>query len=256
MLFERRKLGNSNSNNSSNSHESANSAGATARKCSSEKKLRSSCYCEENVWRLAYRRLKGSLTESDKSNSGKENEEYYAVFISNEGRCCPMLNQLASDHPMKPCFWDYHVILIQSSKMVKRGRSVVHADVLDMDSYLPYPCALKDYLDGTFKINYSDEDEQKCYAPMFRVVRAENYLRHFYSDRMHMRKEDGSWMAEPPAYDCITTSNMKKNKRGYLSNLDDYIAVSNDKSSKEKCTSLLGDVYTLEQLRSKFCLPE
>ena len=91
MLFERRKS-TSNNENSNIENDGVNSAGKTARTCSSELKLRTSCYCEENVWRLAYRRLKGPLEQSGKdddtasSMGGKENEEYYVVFISNDGR--------------------------------------------------------------------------------------------------------------------------------------------------------------------------
>jgi len=153
-----------------------------------------------------------------------------------------MLNQIASSSAKKPCFWDYHVILIQSSKVVKKGKSVTEARVLDMDSRLPYSCTLEEYLDGTFNMQFADEDKKK-YAPVFRVVKAATYVQTFYSDRMHM-KQDGSWMATPPFYSCITTSNMKKNKKGHLSNLDDYI----DMSKKGK----LGEICTMEKLRSKF----
>jgi hypothetical protein len=160
-----------------------------------------------------------------------------------------MLCQIASDHPQKPCFWDYHVILIQSSKVVKKGKSVVQAKALDMDSHLPFPCALQEYLDETFNMRFSDKDEENSFAPIFRLIRAEAYIQHFYSDRMHMKNKDGSWIAKPPSYDCITTSNMKKNENGSLSNLDDYIAMK-----KGKDASKLGEIYTLEQLRSKFGL--
>lgn len=275
MLFERRKS--SSSNNTSTANESLNSAGATARKCLSEKKLRTPCYCEENVWRLVYRRLNGSVADGNKSNGGKENDEYYVVFISNEERsvphfwlyqydivlvfdrsitcvsccrCCPMFNQIASDSPMKPCFWDYHVILIQSSKVVKKGKSLLQAQVLDMDSSLSFPCELQEYIDGTFKLEFSNKDEEKLYAPKFRLIRAETYLQNFYSDRMHMRRKDGTWLAKPPGYDCITTNNMTKDVKGYLSNLQDYISIG----EKQKSSSTFGDIYTLEQLRAKFGL--
>jgi len=62
-----------------------NSAGATARSCIKEKNLRAPCYCEENVWRLAYHRTMGDLGGGEINNS-KENEEYYVVFVSNEER--------------------------------------------------------------------------------------------------------------------------------------------------------------------------
>ena len=162
-----------------------------------------------------------------------------------------MLNQIASKHPLEPCFWDYHVVLIQSTKVVKKGKQIIQAQVLDMDTHLPFPCTLEQYIDGTFSLEFEDEKDVKTYEPLFRVVRAEFYLENFYSDRMHMM-EDGQWLATPPSYDCITTPNMIKNKRGHFSNLDDYIAMS--RKSKGKDTSKLGEVLTLEQLRSKFGL--
>ena len=42
-------------------------------------------------------------------------------------------------------------------------------------------------------------------ARLFRVVAADEYLAAFASDRSHMLKEDGSWLAEPPTYPCIQT---------------------------------------------------
>jgi len=92
MLFERRKsVSQTTANKNNPSQDSDNSAGETARTCSSELKLRTACYCEENVWRLAYRRLKGPLNETNQTNDrasagGKENQEDYVVFISNEQR--------------------------------------------------------------------------------------------------------------------------------------------------------------------------
>jgi len=249
MLFERRNSITRSNAGSKDSHDTnKNSASATARSCIIEKNLRTPCYCEENIWRLAYRRIMGDLGGGEINNS-KENEEYYVVFVSNEERCCPMLNQIASDHPMKPCFWDYHVVLMQSTKVVKKGKQVIQAQVSDMDTHLSSPCALEEYLEGTFNIDFADKKDEKKFAPLFRVVRAQYYLENFYSDRMHMMK-DGEWLAKPPSYDCITTSNMKKNKKGHLSSLDDYVTMS--KKSKGKENAWLGEVLTLKQLKSKF----
>ncbi len=160
-----------------------------------------------------------------------------------------MLCQIASDNPQKPCFWDYHVVLIQALKEVKKAKSVIEAKVLDMDSHLPFPCTLEEYLNESFNMKFSDKDDEDMYAPLFRLIRAETYIQHFYSDRMHMKKEDGTWLAEPPSYDCITVANMKKNKKGFLSNLDDYIAMK-----KGRDASKLGEIYTLQELQSKFGL--
>lgn len=258
MLFQKRKSSNL-SQETCNTHDCENTAKATAISCPSEKSLRTACYCEENIWRLAYRRLHGASTQgimekrNDRSSLGedKENDEYYVVFVSNQERCCPMLHQIASDHPMRPCFWDYHVILIQSKKVMKKGKQRIQAQVLDLDTHLSFPCSLEEYLVGTFGMKFASKKEEKLYAPLFRVVRAEHYLETFFSDRMHMLK-DGKWIASPPDYDCITTANMVRNKNGYFSNLDDYIDMS--KSAIGRFDSKFGEVLTIDQLKSKFGL--
>lgn len=162
-----------------------------------------------------------------------------------------MLNQIASDHPMKPCFWDYHVILIHATKVMRKGKQIRKAQVLDLDTHLSFPCSLEEYLQGTFGMTFASKKDERRYAPLFRVVRAESYLETFFSDRMHMVKEE-KWIAKPPPYDCITTANMTKNKNGFLSNLDDYIDMS--RSDHGRSDSKYGEVLTLDQLKSKFGL--
>jgi len=156
-----------------------------------------------------------------------------------------------------------------------------------MDSRLDYPCALDDYLNGTFQYDFmhidndhdidNDNDSSnnsnaaaaaaaaKKYSPMFRVVRAEAYLRHFSSDRMHMFN-DGKWSSPPPTYDCILVDDgdgdNDDDNKGSVSNLDDYISMNvNGSSGKDmnKNTNMnmnknmnMGDVLTLKQLRARF----
>lgn len=100
-----------------------------------DQSLRVPCFCEENVWRLAYRKIRD------------ESQEFYVTFVTNPEKCVPMFHQLASDDPMKPCYWDYHVILLGVSK--KSGKT----QVFDIDSHLIYPCDLKDYLLQVFPPN-------------------------------------------------------------------------------------------------------
>ena len=38
------------------------------------------------------------------------------------------------------------------------------------------------------------------------MIPAEDYLQFFASDRSHMHKSDGTWLARPPAYTCIVAS--------------------------------------------------
>ena len=68
----------------------SNSAGKTAMSCQEESQLRVKCYCEENVWRLAFRRICGLHDSVEKlddgDDGGKENVDYHVVFISNTER--------------------------------------------------------------------------------------------------------------------------------------------------------------------------
>lgn len=255
------RVGDNTVKNSTNVIENPNSAKSTAISCPSERELRIPCYCEENVWRLAYRRIFGppTVSKSPIVNPDKENEQYYVVFVSNDERCCPMLNQRASKRPDEPCFWDYHVILIHCSKQnditkgtkgKKSSVNAVFAQVLDMDTRLSYPCTLNEYLNGTFKIDFVDGKASRKFSPKFRVVRAEMFLQNFYSDRMHMF-QNGKWSSPPPTYDCILTDlrKMKLSKDGSMSNLNDYISMS---GGKGKESSVMGEVLTLAELRSKF----
>mmetsp|Transcript_18086 Transcript_18086/g.22141 ORF Transcript_18086/g.22141 Transcript_18086/m.22141 type:complete len:261 (-) Transcript_18086:52-834(-) len=258
MLLQRSSASNNTTTDRSNSSgiDNPNCASATALSSRSEQDLRVPCYCEENVWRLAYRRLFGSIvnTSSSSVNKGdtdKENIQYYVVFVSNEQKCCPMLHQKASRDANAPCFWDYHVILIQCSKQQgQKGRKTNVAQVLDLDTRLAYPCPLEHYLDETFNLEFADKKSNKKLSPKFRLIRAELFLQHFYSDRMHMCQDGNKWSAPPPTYDCILTDlrNMKVNKKGNLSNLDDFVSMK----GKGKESPAMGEVLTLKELRTRF----
>ena len=253
MLRQRSSTGivisnHSDNNGKSNGNQLDNprSAKASALSCQSDQDLRVPCYCEENVWRLAYRRVYG---RSAINNIDKENEQYHVVFISNDDKCCPMLHQKASKYEDDICFWDYHVILLQSVSVSGKNKKSTH--VLDMDSRLPYSCPLDEYLNESFKLDFGllDNETSQKYSPKFRVVRAELYLQNFYSDRMHMFV-NGEWSSPPPKYDCIITDEGLMNKTGSMSNLKDYI---NMVSTKGKDSSpMMGDVMNLDELRAKF----
>ena len=161
-------------------------AARTAIEASSDTDLRAPYFCEENVWRLCYRKMR----EQPES-------QFFVVFISNSRQCVPMFHQLATSNPEKPCCWDYHVILLCASP----NEEVV---VFDMDSSLPYPTPLQNYVDLSF---LQDESSSSPFAPMFRVVPGPVFLREFSSDRSHMfNAETNRWNASPPPYDCINMS--------------------------------------------------
>ena len=145
-----------------------------------DRELRVACFCEENVWRLAYRK---TTTHRHQTNNNSLTETYFVVFISNPRKCVPMFHQVAAqqrsseedddsseesssskNHP--PVFWDYHVILLAESSSSSSSSSLNHHTVIyDMDSDLPYPCPIKDYLGRSFAGVEHFRDEFK---PMFR----------------------------------------------------------------------------------------
>ncbi|KAI2490123.1 N-terminal glutamine amidase [Fragilaria crotonensis] len=180
-------------------HLSLSEVAQSALDAPSDQGLRVPCYCEENAYRLVTRKL----TQLGSKAAAVTGPSYFVVFVSNESKCVPMFHQLASKTPTSACLWDYHVIVVQSHG------SDDGPQILDIDSRLPYPCPLDMYVHCTFP-----KDVPSNYAPLFRVVRAEAYLKHFSSDRSHMRNEDGTWIAPPPTYECIL--------RAGSSNLDQY----------------------------------
>jgi hypothetical protein len=128
---------------------SSTEAARTALAAPDDQSLRVACYCEENVWRLAYRKL----CQKDRSQY-----QYYVVFISNPRKLVPMYHQVAD--PSRACCWDYHCIL----QRVDNDGAVA---VLDMDSCLPYACYLDEYLRCTFAKELL-LDSNHPYAPRFR----------------------------------------------------------------------------------------
>jgi hypothetical protein len=178
-----------------NQSEESCEAATTALEAPSNEALRVACYCEENVWRLAHCKL---------SNNPDENT-YYVVFVSNKQECVAMWHQIAAHKgPNSPVFWDYHVYLMETCNA---NETTV---VLDLDSHLPYPCPFDEYITQTF------QTDMEQYAPLFRVVEASVYLKHFSSDRSHMyNDETRTWSAPPPTYACIQAAgeeatNLKK----------------------------------------------
>lgn len=132
-------------------------------------------YCEENIWQLCqYQQFKNS----------------YVIFIASKGDVFPMLNQRATGHPLKPVFWDYHVVLLAQDEKNQ---------ILDFDTYLPFSTEVADYFRNSFMDNaLLSADEQ----PWFRVVPAEEYTAMFASDRSHMKTASG-WQAPPPSWPPI-----------------------------------------------------
>ena len=207
--------------------------------------LRVACFCEENCWRLLYKHLNrgdGSTTLT---------WDYFAVFISNEKRACPMFRQRASSDARDYVCWDYHVVVLRRPRDYGIGTERT-TEVLDVDTRIGYPASLESYLAGSFP-HASNPDVDAAYLPSFRAVPARDYLARFYSDRGHMVGVDGEWLAKPPGYGCIMAGAAAKeeryHKRGNVSNLDSYIDMM---SNGGEGTTDKGKVYSLEGLRKEF----
>lgn len=155
-----------------------------------------SCYCEENVWKLC---------EFVREEGTASLEELLVVFISNENRMVPLWKQ-KSGRGDQPVIWDYHVVLLH---VCLQSDSLVY----DLDSELPFPCSLQLYAAQALR---SDRTIQPAYHRKLRVIPAQSFLLNFASDRSHMKNPDGSWKMPPPLYPPIHTAES-------LMNLDDFI---------------------------------
>jgi hypothetical protein len=140
------------------------------------------CYCEENVWNLA------------KKFSSDVSRRAFVIFISNKKKSVVIFEQKSSSVDLGYVVWDYHVIYVREN-----SESVL--EVHDLDSKLPTPCKLVEYLHRAFP---DPSSLKRHLRPMFRVIKAEDFLRDFASDRSHMIQND-AWLMPPPPYPCIRT---------------------------------------------------
>lgn len=202
--------------------DSKHSAQDTALQAPDDHSLRVPFYCEENAWRVAYRRthlyssetycmfilLGRYLCNTARTCINRPNKlslisihcQYCAdvCFISNREKTVPMFCQRASQRVDGSVAWDYHVIVIG----VKTTDDGALALVYDIDSTLTYPTPLDDYLEETFPY----ETQSFQHAPSFRLIPASVYLTAFSSDRSHMfNSKTQTWNAPPPAYTCIAS---------------------------------------------------
>ena len=133
-------------------------AARSALEATSDASLRVPCYCEENIWRLIYRKIYQQQTEAAKYCS------YHVVFVSNPKACVPMFEQLTADDRETPVMWDYHVLLFMTIT-TSEDSVAPKIYVLDIDSHLPCPCPLEDYVKMVFP---NHTDWVKDYLPYFR----------------------------------------------------------------------------------------
>jgi uncharacterized membrane protein YgcG len=145
-------------------------------------------FCEENAYLLSKALARASVAPS---------ERLFAVFATNPRRAVPLLRQRAGRAPDGLCVWDYHVFVIEAAEAA--GGAIVW----DLDTTLPFPCALCDYVAEALP-----PVAHARYRRRYRVVPARALWRHFASDRAHMRApgDGGEWLAPPPPYPPIAPS--------------------------------------------------
>ncbi|KAM7538050.1 hypothetical protein Aperf_G00000069315 [Anoplocephala perfoliata] len=184
-------------------------------------------YCEENVYKFIEH-----VKRADPSI------EVYVVFISNHSKKVALFFQKSGYSPDGVVVWDYHVIA------VLRPQSKSRFQVYDLDTTLEFPCDMSRYWALAIRSNSSFKDSYKRF---FRVVDGDMFLRHFASDRSHMRTSSG-WIAPPPNYEAIATSDSVHSLPQYM----DFPPSSDclDSFSKDQLTSLPFGVVATE---NAFC---
>lgn len=169
------------------------------------------CFCEENIWHLCQH---GELVEFPK----------YVIFISNVRKQCPFWFQKSAPAQGFIC-WDYHVVLVVKMAGWK---------IFDLDTTLPFPIELKEYISLTFK---GVAGIHPSYFPNFKIIDAGRYVRGFYSDRKHMKDETGKWLSPAPDWSLILG-----NKQLSIDGLFDF-----NGSSKQEIYSLPDMLEYLEK---------
>ena len=176
-----------------------------------------SCYCEENVWKLCEQFQK----------RGGDTKQLYVVFISSHERQTALWN-LKCGGTADFGLWDYHVILIKSAPSDRESSQSTtdtvtdvcehESLVYDLDTSLPFPVSFNQYAKEVLRpelilhLRSAGLPER-----LFRVISADAFLQEFASDRSHMRKEDGTWFAPPPPYPPIRSQKNSNNIQEFIS---------------------------------------
>ncbi|KAF3336870.1 protein N-terminal glutamine amidohydrolase [Carex littledalei] len=185
------------------------------------------CYCEENVYLLC--KKLGSIGVAEPTGL-----DLFVVFISNEGNKIPLWHQKASQIEEGLVVWDYHVICVQvKSKETKESTADL---VWDLDSTLPFPLALDQYIHKAIRpLSFKNS----MYRRLFRIVHAPTFLQYFASDRSHMKNASGNWISPPPTYNPIIAED------GTTQNLNEYMKMHapDDCSMKELVDSVYINKY-------------
>nr|AAP06335.1 similar to GenBank Accession Number AY060439 CG8253 gene product in Drosophila melanogaster [Schistosoma japonicum] len=121
----------------------------------------------------------------------------YVIFVSNMNKSVGLFAQIKGDSQMDHfVIWDYHVFIIYNTMSGYL--------VYDFDSLLPFPSPFDYYFAHGLRQNDILPERLRRF---YRVIHGTDYVNHFSSDRSHMQRQDGSWIAPPPSYGCICGHN-------------------------------------------------
>ncbi|EGD77534.1 WDYHV domain-containing protein containing 1 [Salpingoeca rosetta] len=173
------------------------------------------CYCEENVWKLLHDEApRISAGDAYNACNAAAAVSWAACFISNPNKTVAVACQAASQDELGLVVWDYHVVAIGPDPQTGQP------SVFDLDTTLPFPCPIEEYWHKAFLTDWLPPRLH----PMFRVVKRDDFLAHFSSDRSHMLR-DGDYIAAPPPYPPIQ-------RNGVATNLMKYIEMSHEDRDK------------------------
>jgi protein N-terminal glutamine amidohydrolase len=161
-------------------------------------------YCEENIWQLC-------------QQNPFKNSQTKVCFIFNAMNCVPMLAQRAAKGRFEAAFWDYHVILLQQKDELWQ--------VWDLDSLLPFPISLANYLNASFS-----ESIPSIYQPSFRVLNSPLFLEEFCSDRSHMLDAFGHYHAPVPNWPAPARAGEQSNLLSFI-NEKSFVGIIYDQAS-------------------------
>ncbi|KAM9824715.1 protein N-terminal glutamine amidohydrolase [Neosynchiropus ocellatus] len=156
-----------------------------------------SCYCEENVWKLC---------EFVRTEGTTPMDQVFAVFISNDKKVVPLWKQKTGCGD-EPVFWDYHVVLLHAGTQCEPL-------IYDLDTAMPFPCTLEQYATEALR---SDHEIKPQFHRKLRVVPCACFLKNFASDRSHMKDAFGQWKMPPPHYPAISNTACQMNLNEFVS---------------------------------------
>jgi len=154
-------------------------------------------YCEENAWHLCQTAQVAGASP-------------HVVVVSNEFGRVAMWSQRAAPADA-PIAWDYHVFVVANTD---------GWHVWDPDFRLGIPAPLAEYIAASF---VTVGVQPAKFDPEFRIMTGDAYRESLRSDRSHMLKQDGSWIAPPPDWPTISDPAKGSNLRRFYDLSDEFI---------------------------------